>query len=115
KSSTIKKAENNDLTNTEKFANTLQDKVNISARAVNDETLIISAKASNNNINLIKEDLITWNITFKKYNEIKISLKIEKLKHFVSLKQHYINLFYAATQETPNGSKSLPNKTKIEQ
>ncbi|CAG8441043.1 1983_t:CDS:2, partial [Cetraspora pellucida] len=102
----------------EVVADNLNKKVNNSNDNL-DETaggsiLMVSLKATNSDINSIKEELITWNITFKKYNEIERSLKIEKLKLFVSLKQHYINLFYAATQETPHGSKSLPSKTKIE-
>ncbi|CAG8632799.1 4459_t:CDS:2 [Dentiscutata erythropus] len=108
----IKKVKWEEVANNLKKVNNSSDN---SDETTSDSTLTVTLKATNSDITSIKNDLDSWRNKYNKYNDLKRSIKIEKLKHFVSLKQHYINLFYAATQKTPCVSKSLPSKSKFEQ
>ncbi|CAG8528218.1 9085_t:CDS:2, partial [Scutellospora calospora] len=78
----------------------LREKINTSNNDV-----IESNVDKESNIETIKQNLV-------EYNKFGKNKKIEKLKHFISVKHHYNNLCHVATQETPPESNSLNNKQK---
>ncbi|CAG8730831.1 16098_t:CDS:2, partial [Gigaspora margarita] len=86
-----------------KVADKLRKKISTS-----NNIIIESNVDKESNLGTIKQNLVEW---YKKYNEFGKN-KIEKLKHFVSVKHHYNNLLHAATQEMIIESNSLNNRQK---